>query len=331
MNNRILPILSLTALVAGLSACGEDAAMSVESAGFSGRTGQSAEFDSRTMGQASQTVDDSVNNTLDSPLNSPTSSPLDAPSDATTASEDETNTEIPVDPEEPSFADNDPTPDPLPSEAPIESVGDVLARCDGANVSTRTVQVIFEEQTETCAWGVQGNRSTRDGVVRARAEKFVDLPLNQNELICSVGLSSTTQQITFDDELFLTFNGIVLLSSYDYNDRFPSYENNENVTSYLFDWDRLIGGFNPGPNSPAQEYCLGSGEPGAFCSIPKTQSVGSFALALSDRDSALLGYSAKKNQEAKVGLVVTGDNDSSTDCKHSRMVIDVTISSVPTR
>lgn len=210
----------------------------------------------------------------------------------------------------------------------MSSISDVLTLCSTGVKTKRTVQVVFEENTNSCAWGSDGNLAAKDGIVRARREQFFNLDMPDNALICDIGISSANQQISFDDELLLTFNDIVLLSSYDYTDRFASYQNAENVTSFLYDWPSLIGGFNPGPNSPDKEYCLGSGQPGAYCTIPKTQSVGAFGLALSQRESALLGYSAKLNKAAEVGLIVTGDNDSGTDCKHSRLAIDVEITTI---
>lgn len=216
---------------------------------------------------------------------------------------------------------------PSPTPAPVASVKEVLASCSSGQRSKRTIQVVFEATTGACQWGQNGNLSARDGVVRARFEQKVELGLPTGELVCEVGITSPSQNIIFDDELLLTFNDIVLLSSFDYTPRLPRNPESPEVESFLYDWGKLLGGVNPG-GSDTPPYCLGAGQPGALCTIPQTQTVGSFALALSPRESALLGFSAKTKNTAQVGLIVTGDNDTSQDCKHSRLVLDVTLSTV---
>jgi hypothetical protein len=339
----------------GLPGCGEDAAITVQSAGLEDSAGGYTEGDRRirregsqegamAQGPDAQGIIPEANEP--SSVTSPTAPPNESLGQTPTLS---TAADVPSigapdgpveDSEAPSGADSgadsgQAVGDSLPGSGsvgnpapPISSVTDVLASCATGNRSTRTVQVIFEESTSTCSYGTDGNRTRRDGVVRARAEKYVSIEIPNSELVCGISLSSQTQQIKFDDEIFLTFNDIILLSSYNYNNRFQSYANSEDADAFLFDWPRLIGGFNPGPASPVNEYCLGQGQPGAFCTIPQTQSTGAFQLQLSDRESALLGYSANVNSQAKVGFVITGDDDSS-DCKHSRISLDVEITTVP--
>ena len=209
------------------------------------------------------------------------------------------------------------------------TVDDVLDACTSGTKVTRTVKVEFAENTGTCAFGTAGNSSRLDGKVRARLEKYVNIALPENDLICDVRISSANQSLKFDDEIFLTFNNIILLSSYNYNNRFSVVSGAAETPAYQYSWQKLIGGFNPGQQHADGGYCLGEGQLGSSCNIPVTQTVGNFALELGQRESAFLGLSAASSKQAKVGFIVTGDNDSS-DCKHSKISVDVHLTSAQT-
>jgi hypothetical protein len=125
------------------------------------------------------------------------------------------------------------------------TVDDVLDACTAGTKVTRTVKVEFAENTGTCAFGSAGNSSRLDGKVRARLEKYVNIALPENDLICDVRISSASQSLKFDDEIFLTFNDIILLSSYNYNNRFSVVSGAAETPAYQYSWQKLIGGFNP--------------------------------------------------------------------------------------
>ncbi len=155
----------------------------------------------------------------------------------------------------------------------------------------------------------------------------MSIALPENDLICDVRISSAAQSLKFDDEIFLTFKDIVLLSSYNYNNRFSVVSGAAETPAYQYSWQKLIGGFNPGQQYADGGYCLGEGQLGSSCNIPVTQTVGNFALELGQRESAFLGLSAASSKQAKLGfIIVTGDNDT-TDCKHSKISVNVHLTS----
>lgn len=211
--------------------------------------------------------------------------------------------------------------------AVVETVEDVVDYCASGLAQSRTVRLVFEEKNDQCSWGQDGNSSKKDRVVRARSEEYFSIEWSENELLCDLAVSSPLQSLRFDDELFVTFNDVILLSSYNYNERFQSALPESGQEAFRYDWQDLRGGYNAGTTNYDSTYCLGEGAPGADCQVPNSQTTGAFSLTLAEESSALLSLSALETRRADVGLIVTGDNDSS-DCKHTQIILDVQISTV---
>ncbi len=211
---------------------------------------------------------------------------------------------------------------------PELSLGLIQDICMSKPATLKSIEITFPAYTEGCAWEQGDNLDPVDGVARARVEEYVPLELAQDETLCGVAFSSDQQQIYFDDELLLTFNDAILMSSYNYNDRFTT----DNGLVF-YNWPGLIDGFNPGKYKSTASYCIGDRngtDPG--CQVPITNTTGQFQLTVAQSDAEKLSLLAKQEGRADVGLVITGDNDSN-DCKHSeiRVTVDVmTVSGSPT-
>ncbi len=215
--------------------------------------------------------------------------------------------------------------DPEPVE--IVTTEDVVDHCATAAAQTQTFRLVFEEKDESCAWKKNGNKSKKDGKVRARAEEYFNIALGEGDLLCDLSVSSPVQNLRFDDELFVTFNDLILLSSYNYNSHFDVVDPESEDLTHIYSWENLIGGFNPGKTSYDSTYCLGEGEEGSSCQVPNSQTTGAFSLMLSEEKGAMLGLSALEHGSADIGLIVTGDNDNS-DCQHTEIVLDVSLTTV---
>ncbi len=221
----------------------------------------------------------------------------------------------PLTPNEPitSPISESPEPEPAPEQ-------EIAALCASNRLRTRTIPVVFAEQNGGCQWGQNGNLGARDGIVRARLEQSFELELRRNETLCGFSINSPEQQISFDDEMTLTFNDQVLMSSYNYNDL---YQEQDGLFEYS--WTRIIDAFNPGPATPVNPYCLGNsaGSP-ATCTVPQTQISGIFSLAVPELESLKLSRIASEQNRAQLGLIITGDDDSA-DCSHSEISMTVEV------
>lgn len=213
-----------------------------------------------------------------------------------------------------------PSPPPKPTAAPepLANPTDLAALCATLPRKSRVVPVSFAESQGKCPWSVGNNLPAKDGIVRARREESHSLETNEKEAICSIKVNSTQQQIKFDDELILTFNDVVLLSSYDYSKRYPQEDGMP-----VYRWDGLKNAFNPGPATPFTPFCIGSpNDPKPACTVPKTETTGLFKLDVPADISAKLSTKALAEKRATIGLVVTGDDDSA-DCNHSEIKLDI--------
>lgn len=208
---------------------------------------------------------------------------------------------------------------------PTESITEetVATMCQSAQRKTKTITLSFNEKPAGCAWNQDGNLDPIDGIIRARHEEMISLNLEETETICDLAIKSDAQSISFDDSLLLTFNDVVLMSSYDYTPEFASQDG-----LFTYSWPHLVNAYNPGPFDDNTTYCLGSGEgDGAHCEVPETQSLGTFALTLPKDRSHQLSALAKTQNKAELALIVTGD-DNSDDCQRSALNLQVEISYV---
>lgn len=203
------------------------------------------------------------------------------------------------------------------------TLSDINDLCSTTPRQTKVHEVVFPARNEGCFWGQEGNLDPFDGIVHARSEEIVSLNLNEAETLCSIRLESPAQEIIFDDELFLTFNDAILLSSYNYNAHFSLRDG-----LYIYSWEAMIGGFNPGPYSSSESYCVGDGNSVAsICEIPVTDTIGRFFIDVVNEEAEKLSLLSKQQKRADIGLIVTGDDDEK-DCSHSEIRVSIELTTV---
>lgn len=219
-------------------------------------------------------------------------------------------------------AGND-SPEIIDVTAEILTLSDIRDLCRSMPHQTKVIDVVFPARNAGCLWNQGGNLGPVDGIVQARSEEIVSLELEETETLCGIRFESPAQEIIFDDELFLTFNDAILLSSYNYNAHFSLQDG-----FYMYAWEALIGGFNPGTYLPSESYCLGTGTPApSVCEIPVTDTRGRFLLDVATEEAEKLSLLSKQQRRADIGLIITGDNDKK-DCSHSEITVQVELTTV---
>jgi hypothetical protein len=203
------------------------------------------------------------------------------------------------------------------SEDPIIDPEEIKRLCENQTHLFHTEVVKFEQPEDTCSWGVEGNLSKVQEMVRARGEQYHMMDLGDNAVICDMEFTVPNQEIEFDDEIFLTLNNAVLAASMDYT---PAMEQREDV--FFYSWNSIVNQPYVKDGTP-HNYCLGGAQGLGQCVMPYTQTTGDMRL---DFDPSLFynisayTFSSKYN----FGLVTTGDNNDS-DCLHTGLEFSVAV------
>ena len=96
-----------------------------------------------------------------------------------------------------------------------ESTHSLNPTCDNALLISETFDIFFDEQNRL-RMGVDDNISAQDGFLTARVRESAPI-LDLSREICGITFdfdpNQTGQSLSYDDELFLLFNDVVLLSS----------------------------------------------------------------------------------------------------------------------
>lgn len=197
----------------------------------------------------------------------------------------------------------------------------IASLCAGGGVVRHEEEVVFPDPGATCAFGAGENLTKKNGFVRARAEQVHALGIPTGSLLCEASLSSPTQAITFDDEVFLTFNDVILMMSQpNYKAALPL------VSGFLrFDWERLKNQNNG--HSDGHPFCLGAAEGTGSCSLPPTQTTGSIQMDWGKEAMAALSEKIQSEKRRELTFITTGDNNTS-DCRHSEIRLSVNLAYV---
>lgn len=149
---------------------------------------------------------------------------------------------------------------------------------------------------------------------------MLDLPAGA--LVCGSRISSPTARWKYDDEIVLTMNGVVLLTSQKRYLRDGDKDRMARVGGgYAFDWDTLAkANFKNDHAKPEERYCYG-GSRAVSCEIPVTQEEGAVKLDLPTKALAPLALKAHEDKKFEFKLWVTGDNEPKIDCKHSGITL----------
>lgn len=195
----------------------------------------------------------------------------------------------------------------------------VTSLCSSSTVREKSFVVTFAPDTETCAWGKDGNLSPSKQI-RAEQSAYKDFEDPEIGLLCGIDISMAGSGYA-DDEVVLTFNQYVLATSWN------SYEwyqiRGMEIVDGLIKYDRLkvIGG--------TWDAARISGcAPGVVCDFKNFNQQsngmqgGTFTVNTSDQFVKKLPRELLTKQKHTLGLHLTG-NRSSTDCTHTGFSFNV--------
>ena len=209
-----------------------------------------------------------------------------------------------------------------PSVVPVPvTVEEVADRCRSlAGLTTRRYAVNFPQAenvrgtNSVCAWNAAGNLERRNGFIQARHEQFVDTGIPVNAKVCSMSFQFPEQRMVYDDQIILTYRGVVLATSLrEYWNRFNRAEGLP-----IYDWNQLRGqSSDVGGHSPT---CLG----GQTCIMPATQTTGAIRLVIPNEAFYQIA-TTMTGAPHTFSMITTADNDDSSDCKHSGVNFEVEV------
>ena len=195
-------------------------------------------------------------------------------------------------------------------ENPMDNLDDVLAACAKATETTKS-SINFPAR-KGCSWSQNGNLNKNNGHLTAREsqESLIDIP--DGVLVCGISMTSIETNVTYDDGLIMALNNNLLFSK-----SVPRIRNLDKKNDlYQWDWNNLDVGesWDDKPN----DYCLGE------CTIPETQTTGSFSYSLTEKDSAAVIVNNGRENDLNFKLIITGD-DNDSDCSHSGLSFEVEV------
>jgi hypothetical protein len=196
---------------------------------------------------------------------------------------------------------------------------EIKERCVSGETATRKLTVSFPNPGRQCDWDQNGNMGLIQGVVTARHEAHSDMGVGVDEVICGMRFNFSQQQMRYDDEISLLFNGRFLMHSVEADMRF--FEKQDGF--YVFDWSRFVGQPYNANYSRINDYCIGSEDGKGSCSMPPTETNGTIRLEFDNDVTYKLGAIADKERKGVFSWVTTGDNDAATDCQHMDINFEV--------
>jgi hypothetical protein len=212
------------------------------------------------------------------------------------------------------------------------SQAELAAKCASGQIVEFKQVISFPKPQTTCAWGTDaapnlGNLGKKDQRVSARLEQDAPLGIPDNALLCSLNLDfipdgSAGQQMYYDDEIFMTFNNVILAASQSYNTEFTKKDG-----FMVYDWASLVG--KRYGQALFEPYCAGADSGQGECFIPPTETNGIMKVKFSDAIIQKIAVSTgvkygdgkgpvtPAKSSFKFSFVTIGDNDDPADCKHS--------------
>ncbi|MGE0762418.1 MAG: hypothetical protein AB7N80_03970 [Bdellovibrionales bacterium] len=213
---------------------------------------------------------------------------------------------------------------------PNPTPSDIEKTCQNTTRQSKVVSVNFPKPNMTCEWGVDGNLNERNDYFQARIEQSLEVDIPENTLICNMVFSFNRQQFLYDDHFLMTFNNMVMASSYDYSEFL--LQNNGLQT---YDWSR-IAGQKWDSNSPKEGiFCASvegpNGTPiNSVCDWPVTDTDGTIEMAFPKEIFYAIMARDSKRLKHEFKFVSVGDNDDK-DCEHSNLQFDVMVEYVLTK
>ena len=218
----------------------------------------------------------------------------------------------------------------------VPLIDSIVANCEilyaAGSLQVHNQTITFEDskietgRNEVCLFGQGENLSKVNGEVRAEYTQKANLRLPANAVLCGMSVSSKAQTVKYDDMFHLKFNDYIIASNHksavERIDPERIFVGNSDVYIYKYNWSSLVE--SPFGNQANDDFCLGESEGLSSCSWPKTEQTGNFSLNYDNELLINLGARKPANQQ-QLALTVTGDNDASLDCYHSKLSIDVQV------
>ena len=208
---------------------------------------------------------------------------------------------------------------------------------NAANVKSLKQAIKFPKPAQSCQWNTGGNLPlpTENLIFSARNEQKEAVTLPDGALLCDMRFNfpaSTT--MLYDDEIILSFNNIVMMSSQDFV-RPGELEKKDGLVGY--DWDKIKG--KPYQKDQRPVFFVDAAC-GADCALPPTETVGAAKLKVlpdtvrkislatgvqfsPDAGGAAQPSTARTKQE--FSFITIGDNDPGLDCLHQEFGFEVEI------
>lgn len=179
----------------------------------------------------------------------------------------------------------------------------VTPLCSRASTSKVTVEqtIDFPATTAQCKWGLNGNLTKAAGGVRARREITRNIKLPSKAEVCDASIRFRDNSYQFDDTMFLTLNGRVLMASHGFVDQLAVDPVNR---LRIYDFANvLISKSANGTYCPSGDTCRVVGAVGTNREVDVIPSLATIRKALT----------VSKTGTHTFRLIVTGDDDD-TDC-----------------
>lgn len=213
--------------------------------------------------------------------------------------------------------------------ADVNTPEEIADLCATREPEVQTIRVEVPANTETCAWGEDGNIEPAQGTVTARHEVYVDVDMPEDVIVCDLAFEfrvdpEVEPQIVYDDHMFFLFNDVVLASSS--GDKVAELPTSRDLP--IWDWPSIVG---TGFAFEGQPWCLGQDDGRSNCTIPSPDTRQPLLLQYDEGLVDELSLRAIEQDSYTFGFVVFGDNDPQSDgegggdCTHDAFAFDVDV------
>ena len=205
----------------------------------------------------------------------------------------------------------------------IETADDIRTACEDYEPEDVDLSVTFEELDDGCPFGEDDNLPAENGVFTARIEQYAALELPEGGVICDLEFDFTgldpsfEQEMEYDDNFLMTFNDVVLATSY--APLIDEFEEEDGLPFY--DWSRMEGE-DLEFDDDIPTWCLGEETGDSECTIPPPETDSTMAVSFGGELVDKLALVAVDANKFEFGFVSMGDNDD-TDCSHSDFTFTV--------
>lgn len=208
----------------------------------------------------------------------------------------------------------------------IDSIEDVEEACAENEPVSVTLLVEFPATEPNCPFGQGDNLDEEQGVITARVEQVVELPLPEEVVVCGLGFDflgisgGEGTPMVYDDNFWFTFDNVVLAGSYG-----PMVDQFETEGSLpIYDWDAVVGTAFDFDNS-VPTYCLGEDEGQSDCEIPAPETRDIMSLQFDEDLVNELSLRAVQSERFEFSFITMGDNDPNQDCAHEYFAFSVEV------